>query len=218
MLEQAPVPRVRYERMTVSERLVKAVSHPIRLKAFTILGERPASPKEIAAEIGEELGHVAYHVRELDKLGFIELVKTAPRRGATEHFYRGTSLPVLDDQQWAALTEAERDAYSAVGMQLILADASLALAERTFDRRGDRHMTRSPMQVDEEGWTELTKLLAETFHRLDEIKAASIERVAETAVETFPVTTVLLGYERPRRIANGVNRHSGISHSRKPDR
>jgi hypothetical protein len=40
---------------------------------------------------------VSYHVNELESLGWIELVRTEQRRGATEHFYRGISPNYLDD-------------------------------------------------------------------------------------------------------------------------
>ncbi len=69
--------------------LIKALSHPLRAQALTILNQRVASPKEIAGELSEQVGKVSYHVKELQNLGCVELVDTAQRRGATEHYYRG---------------------------------------------------------------------------------------------------------------------------------
>jgi hypothetical protein len=186
------------EKLAITERLVKAVSHPIRLKACTILGERVASPNEIAKTTGEDLGLVAYHVRELEKLGWAELVKTEPRRGALEHFYRGTARPLLDDAKWSRLTPEQRDEYSAVGIQIMFVEAGWALAEGTFDSRLDRHMTRSPMQVDERGWKEVAKTLEAAFARVQEIQEACVSRVADEEVETFPVTVDLIAFERPK--------------------
>ncbi len=37
-----------------------------------------------------DVSHLAYHIRVLRQLGFIELVETRQRRGALEHFYRAT--------------------------------------------------------------------------------------------------------------------------------
>lgn len=71
--------------------LLKALSHPVRARALTVLGQRVASPSELAAEQGEPVGDVAYHVRVLRELEMIELVKTRQVRGATEHFYRSTA-------------------------------------------------------------------------------------------------------------------------------
>ena len=89
---------------------VKALAHPLRVRALAILTERDASPSELAEELGEPLGNVSYHVRLLHELGLIELVRTTPRRGAIEHHYRARSdrhLRVLeltlDDAGWEEL-------------------------------------------------------------------------------------------------------------------
>jgi hypothetical protein len=41
---------------------------------------------------GEPLGNVSYHVRQLEKVGLIELVAIKPRRGALEHECQDRSL------------------------------------------------------------------------------------------------------------------------------
>jgi hypothetical protein len=50
------------------------------------------------------LEHVGYHVRVLRELGCIELVRTARRRGAIEHFYRAVERPYLTDREWKPLS------------------------------------------------------------------------------------------------------------------
>jgi len=91
----------------IDERLVRALSHPLRVQILEILSERVASPNDLSAELGVELTHVAYHTRTLDRCGCLELVDTAQRRGATEHFYRAAArtglrrIPLdLDEQGW----------------------------------------------------------------------------------------------------------------------
>ena len=66
----------------------KAVGHPLRARILEALAGEPRSPNELAVEFGEPLGNVSYHVTVLRKLGMAELVDTAPRRGAVEHYYR----------------------------------------------------------------------------------------------------------------------------------
>lgn len=67
--------------------VAKALSHPLRARLLTLLVTE-SSPSDLALIVGEPLGNVSYHVRELDRLGCIELVRTTPRRGALEHHYR----------------------------------------------------------------------------------------------------------------------------------
>src|SRR5262249_37684518 len=95
------------EREDADAVLLKALSHPVRARALTALSQRVASPSELAAEQGETVGYVVYHVRVLHELGMIELVNTRQVRGATQHFYRSTARPYighanldLDDEGW----------------------------------------------------------------------------------------------------------------------
>jgi DNA-binding transcriptional ArsR family regulator len=85
-------------------RLPKALSHPLRAQALTILNERVASPSEIAETLGAGLEHVGYHLRVLRDLGCIELVDTVRRRGFTEHYYRAVERPYLTDREWKHLS------------------------------------------------------------------------------------------------------------------
>ena len=80
--------------------IVKALAHPARFHALDILNKRVASPKELAAEVGIEVGLMSYHVKELRKKGFVELVDTAQRRGAVEHYYRATKRAMFSDAEW----------------------------------------------------------------------------------------------------------------------
>jgi DNA-binding transcriptional ArsR family regulator len=68
----------------------KAIAHPLRAAVLERLSDREASPIELAREMGEPLPNVAYHVRELHKLGAIALVRQRQVRGAVEHTYTAT--------------------------------------------------------------------------------------------------------------------------------
>ena len=71
-----------------SEAAAKAIAHPLRARILDALGGEPRSPNELAVEFEAPLGNVSYHVLVLRELGMVELVDTAPRRGAVEHYYR----------------------------------------------------------------------------------------------------------------------------------
>ena len=78
------------------------LAHPLRVRildaienASSVLRGRPSmSPVELHRELGEPLSGVSYHVTVLARLGAIELVDTAPRRGAVEHYYALTGKVV----------------------------------------------------------------------------------------------------------------------------
>lgn len=174
--------------------LIKALSHPVRANALTILNQRVASPKEISDELGEEVGKVSYHVKELRNLGCVELVDTAQRRGATEHFYRGVAQTYMSDSFWATLSTAVRNGISVTGLKCLIEAARDAVEAGTFDSRTDRHLSCLSFSLDEEGWQEANLLLNETLDRLAEIGARSESRNGGQRVRA---TYGLLGFESP---------------------
>lgn len=83
----------------------KALTHPLRRQLLIEFRLGTRSPTSLAEQLDAPLGNVSYHVKTLLSLKMVELVKTEPRRGAVEHFYRAVGGPrdaeVLD--QIAAL-------------------------------------------------------------------------------------------------------------------
>lgn len=75
---------------TREARIAKALAHPLRARMLELLGEQTLSPADLATQTGAPLGVVAYHVRMLRDYECVELVRTEPRRGALQHFYRAT--------------------------------------------------------------------------------------------------------------------------------
>lgn len=179
--------------------LIKALSHPVRARALAILNERVASPKEIADELGLPVGNVSYHVNTLNKLGCVELVDRVPRRGATEHFYRGVTRSFLNDDNWARLDPDPKGGISIAGLKVINKHAKVAIEAGTFDSRDDRHLSCSPMTLDKQGWSEMTALLEETLERIAGINANAANRLADKVGpdEVIRATVALLGFESP---------------------
>jgi len=178
---------------------VKALGHPTRARALSILNEEVASPKMIAAQLGLPVGTVGHHIKQLEALECIELVKTEPRRGATEHFYRGTVRSVLNTNQWAQLSSDSKLALSIEWVKLLNQAVTEALVAKTFDSRDDRHLSRIPITVDEEGWHELMALLSNTLGQVQEIESRSADREREgvRAGRAMKATVALLGFESP---------------------
>jgi DNA-binding transcriptional ArsR family regulator len=181
----------------VEGNLVKALSHPLRARALAILNEQVASPKQISVVLGKPVGNVSYHVIRLRELGCVEMVKTRQRRGATEHFYRGVTRSFLNDENWAGLKGDAKNGISIVGLKMINDSSREAILAGTFDARANRHLSRSPLNVDDEGWEELMDLLESTLEGVFEIQAKSTGRLAESGNKSVRATISLLGFESP---------------------
>lgn len=82
-----------------NDAIIGALKHPIRREILRRLDNTNGglSPKMVVEALAETkfrkkaaLGNVAHHMRVLKEAGVIKLVKTTPRRGALEHFYKRT--------------------------------------------------------------------------------------------------------------------------------
>src|SRR3954447_16046786 len=162
----------------IEQRLAKALSRPVRMRVLTLLNQKVASPSELAEEIDEPLGNVSYHVRMLLDLGLVELVGTTPRRGAVEHHYRATERAWLGKRTWGKLPSSLRGGLSGAVLTQAWEDTLAAVEAATFDSRTSRHLSRTPMVLDSEGWDELAELLDQTLERAIAIQTAAAERLA----------------------------------------
>jgi DNA-binding transcriptional ArsR family regulator len=183
----------------VDPRIAKALSHPMRARILRILDERVASPNEIAEMIDERLPNVSYHVRALLDLDCIELVDTAQRRGAIEHYYRAVVRPFFSDRDWKRLPRSGRQAISGAALQKIWEDVSEALKAGTFESRSDRHLSHDDVVLDEEGWGAVAQLLKDVDADLERIASDSAARLKESGGEGIPATVVAMQFELPRQ-------------------
>jgi DNA-binding transcriptional ArsR family regulator len=191
-------------RGSIDQRLMRALGHPLRVQALIILNERVASPNEISKELDQSVGHVSYHIKVLKECECIELVDTAQRRGAMEHYYRATERTFFDVSAWSALPPSVRPGLSADLLQTVVDDASAALTSGTFDKRSDRHLSWTPMLVDEQGWRQISDRLEAALNDVLEIQSASAERLAGADGAAIPVSVAMLSFETPGSGARGV--------------
>lgn len=185
----------------VNQNLVKALAHELRVEILAILNERMASPNELAKELSEGLSQVSYHVKVLKDYNCIELVKTEPRRGAVEHYYRATSRAFLTDRDWHQLPDSVRTGMSADLFQMIMDDVVASLEGGTFDERKDRHMSWTPMFVDEKGWGDIRGILDKALKDVMAVQAECVKRTAKSGEDGFNVSVAMLGYEVPAEAA-----------------
>jgi DNA-binding transcriptional ArsR family regulator len=171
---------------TVDERVVKSLGHPLRQRILHVLSEGVSSPNQIAQRLGEPLGNVSYHVKILLANDAIELVDTRPVRGAIEHFYRATMRPLLDDTHWAQLPLVMRRRLVAQKLEQIGEHLFNAASANGLDRV-DTHISWTPLQLDEQGWQELSDILADVVHQAARIEAETLKRLADAGEGTEPI-------------------------------
>lgn len=187
-------------------RLIKALAHPLRVRILSILETRDmASPNEMAEELGVSLGVMSYHVRRLHALGFLELVRRTPRRGAIEHHYRAKARPRVTDKGWAETPSIVKRAMVGASLAQITGYINTAANQGGFDR-GDAHLSRTVLMLDEQGWRELAGEMAEWMARIEQMEAESLERIKQAGEDAEVVAkrsaAILMLFE-----AEGVPEH-----------
>jgi DNA-binding transcriptional ArsR family regulator len=181
---------------TSEARIAKALAHPLRARILQRLGERVASPGDLAAELGAPLGVVSYHVRMLRDYECVELVRTEPRRGALQHFYKATARPNLDGDQWRTLPSQLRRELAGETISELVSDLGEAADAGTLDDLGVV-LNRTPLELDERGWKKLNKLLAKTHEQALAIQAESAARHNDgKSAEVFPTEVAILHFKR----------------------
>jgi DNA-binding transcriptional ArsR family regulator len=198
----------------VNQALVKSLAHELRAEILAILNERMASPNELAKELDEGLSQVSYHVKVLKDYEVIRLVKTEPRRGAVEHYYRATSRAYLTDRDWHELPESVRVGMSADLFQMILDDVVASLEGEVFDAREDRHMSWTPMLVDEQGWKEVNGILHSALKEVIKAQEASVKRLSKSDEEGFDMSVAMIGYQVPAESAKKLPKKKAKSRAK----
>jgi DNA-binding transcriptional ArsR family regulator len=192
------LPQSRTSPEGITQQLAKALAHPLRVRILTSLHREISSPNQLAQELDEPLGNVSYHVKTLLEYDCVELVKTEPRRGAVEHFYRATDRAFLSDSDWAKIPASARKGISGSIIESIGQSATGALAAGTIESRSDSHISDTPLLLDEQGWKELNKVLADAVKRGTAIQKEAAKRMGKAKkTEGIQTRLAIMHFEVP---------------------
>jgi len=185
---------------TVDVKLLKALGHPLRQLILQELNQGVASPSEIANRLGEPLSNVSYHVKILAKCDAIELVRTAPVRGALEHFYRATTRARLDEKEWAALPDSIKDQLTGQTLSQIWQHVSAAAEQGGFQNPKSA-VAWIPLELDEEAYSRLGDEVVRLLDLATDLQAEAAVRLAaldedDRAEATHRTELALLHFHR----------------------
>jgi len=190
-------------KQVIDPTLAKAFTHPLRGHVWVTVCEKGiASPKEVAEETGLDLSEVSYHFRGLKRRKLIKLVRTEGRRGFAEHFYE-PAAPVLyfDDAEWMSLPAEVRSTFSADTLRQVIEELRAAVESGSFEAR-NRHLSRTWLVVDEQGWEEATSVVEEALQRILAIQRECGERLRGGGETGVPICVAMASFET----ADGIGR------------
>lgn len=95
------------ESYTISDiKQLKALSHASRVKILSSLAEKPMTAKQLADLFGEEPAKTSYHVKQLLKVGLVELKFTREtQNGIVEKYYQAIAKEFQTDPYLARQPE-----------------------------------------------------------------------------------------------------------------
>ena len=183
----------------LEEALSYALGHRIRIEILCLLNEAVYSTVELTARMPWSLPVVSYHVKELLKKGSIEIADIKKVRNIDQHLYRAVELPEVDDEEAAKLPPEVKQEYAAVILQVVLAECLDAFRAEKLAEPNVRMMW-SWFNLDKEGRLELADEQRESWDRMNDIEARSINRQAESGEQGTSMIAVTLGFERSNMV------------------
>jgi DNA-binding transcriptional ArsR family regulator len=182
-------------RQVIDPVLARALSHPLRSHILMTLGERAASPSEVARELEMNARDLSYHFGILVEIGMIKLVRTEKRRGVLEHFYElRPPAFVVDDSEWSRLPEEIQSRFRVDLLRNAAQAAVEALRAGTFSGY-DSHQSRITVILDEQGRRDVFELMEATLERVLDVHKKCAKNLEARSEEGIPVEVFMMGFE-----------------------
>lgn len=172
-------PKEEKQEQSLSQRLIKGLSHPLRVRILAYMNERPWSPRELEQELGEGLSQVSYHVKVLFDFELIELTGTEPRRGAVEHYYRAVERAFIPSNLAKHIPKSGQRIAGDDILEEIDKDLGASIKSGKFYAREDWHASWTPADLDNQGCKDAEKLADRFVEDFLNIEAESAQRRAE---------------------------------------
>lgn len=169
----------RTKQLSLEERLIKALTNPLRVELLDRLNEAEWSPRGLSDELSEGLSQVSYHIKVLKDYKLIELTRTEPRRGAVEHFYRATERAFVPSGMARNVPKSAQHIIGSAILEKIDKDVATSLMSGKFFARPDWHVSWTPIPVDGIGRKEAEKLADDFVKDYLGIGAKSANRIAQ---------------------------------------
>lgn len=186
--------------IVVDQRLAKATAHPTRVHILNLLYDAPNSPSKIAKRMpGVSLKLVSHHIKVLEKLNCVELVRTIEHGGRIEHIYRATKRQFFTAREWEEVEPKARQPITVNILRMVSDDIGSSLAAGKFDERLDNHLSRTPIRVDEEGWRRIVGVLERALDEVIEASVESSERAHLNEEDLLRVRVVMMQFLVPPR-------------------
>ena len=180
--------------LSINQRLIKALAHPLRVRILAYMNDREWSPNELSEKLNEGLSQVSYHVKVLKDFEMIEPTKTVPRRGAVEHYYRAIERAYIPRWMARLLPRLGNEIVGSNILEAMEDDLVASIDSGKFYEREDTHASYTPVTLDSIGCEEADDVAIRAIGEILEIQGKSANRRAngEGDGEYIPVSAAFL--------------------------
>lgn len=185
-------------RRTVPEAISYACGHRIRIEILAALHEGPATTSELARIIREPLSNMGHHIAALLACGSIEVVGTRKAGNVTQFIYCMVELPEYTSEEFAAMTDEEKQATLGVVLQASMAEALAALWAGKLVADPLVMLAWNRVNLDDRGRADLAAEQDRSWLRIKEIEAEAANRRAESGEAGTTYVVSSFGYQRSR--------------------
>jgi len=180
--------------LSLNQRLIKALAHPLRVRLLAHMNDREWSPNELSGELNEGLSQISYHVKVLKDFEMIEMTRTEPRRGAVEHYYRAVERAYIPSWMAKLIPKSGKEIIGSNILEAIEEDLVASINSGKFYERDDCHATYTPVTLDSIGCKEADEAANALLEALLKIEGKSANRRAKGQGdgEYIPVSAAVL--------------------------
>jgi DNA-binding transcriptional ArsR family regulator len=178
----------------VDQRLLHALGDPMRHEVLLAIAETPDSVAGVSGRLDLPLEEVRGHVRELVASDAVEQIDGDDVR-ADDRRYRSMIRPFLDDAHWRELPAEQRQALFALTLRRLSERIDDGLASGGFGHV-QTHVSFTRLLLDEQGWQEMSDLLAGVLEEAMQIEADAAERRRASGDEAFYTNLAVMHFGR----------------------
>lgn len=153
---------MQYEKILTTLDEIKTFSDPFRIKILISYGDanEPTTVKQIAVKLGELPAKVHYHVKELERIGVLEIVETREKSGILEKYYLPTAENFRIDKNYSAL-EGGSEELSKMGNAVIntLLEEYEIFKKSASKNAKDANMKVGTVYLTDEEFDELDRIM-----------------------------------------------------------
>lgn len=186
---------------SLEESVSYSLGHRIRIEIRAALHEGPATASRLADILHEPLNVIDYHLKEMLQDGSIDIAKTEKVGNMDQHYYSVISLPYFSDEEFAAMSKADRQTLCAIFVQAAMAEAMASLWAGKMAAEPRVFLGWDRIVLDKQGREDLTAAEEASWRRKQEIEVRSANRRAKSGESGTTYVITSLSYERSRSSA-----------------